>query len=113
MLLLKITSEALAEDVRCRQALLAALSDFLGCETLAVSVGDDNVSLGKALTCLAKVSLPALLHIFQDFLKARIALRKEALKGCDLTSHSLSGSFLEFTLFGEALRGGRGGSRAF
>ena len=39
MLLLKITSEALAENVRCRQALLAALSASLGCETLAVAVG--------------------------------------------------------------------------
>ena len=80
----KISTDAIAEDLRCRQAFLAALTSFLGCETLACAARDDNEALGKALVCLAKVNLVTLHHIFQSFLKAKWALRKEALKGCDL-----------------------------
>ena len=80
----KVSAEVVAEDLRCRQALLAALSVSLGCEALATSTVDDDESLGKALVAMAKLSLPPLEFIFQSFLKARIALRKEALKGCDL-----------------------------
>ena len=61
--------------------------------------------LGKVLVSLAKVNLVTLLHILQSFLKARLALRKEALKGCVLLApHGVallkSSSFLG-NVFGE------------
>ena len=84
MSLPKTSQEAIAEDLRCRQAFLAALTSFLGCETLANAATNDNVALGKALVCLAKANLVTLHHIFQGYLKAKLAMRKEALKGCDL-----------------------------
>ena len=43
----KVTAETIAEDLWCRQALLAALSVLLGYETLAVSAADDNECLGR------------------------------------------------------------------
>ena len=54
---------------------------------------------------LAKVNLVPVHHIFQGFLKARIALRKEALKGCDLLAPHcvalLKSSVFSVNIFGE------------
>ena len=38
----EIPFDAIAEDLRCRQAFLTALTSFLGCETLACAARNDN-----------------------------------------------------------------------
>ena len=76
----KISTDAIGEDLRCRQAFLAAFTAFLGCETLACAARDDDEALGKALVSLAKVSFVTLHVIFQSFLPQGQPGLKEALK---------------------------------
>ena len=59
--------------------------------------------LGKALGALTKQALVPLAFVFQAFLKASLAMRKEALKDCDLESASW-GSVEVYTVFSGLLR---------
>ena len=86
----RVSADTITEDHKWRQALLGALSNYLSSETIRASVSADE-GIGAALASQTKLSLVPLSTCFQAFLKARLALRKEALKGCDMENpHVLS-----------------------
>ena len=100
--LVSLPSGPLKEDHVCREAFLAAFSTYLGIEALALAASEETVK--RATLAVAKQSLVSLDCALLAFLKARLALRKEALKGHDLDSpHSLT--LLKSTPFSVGLFG--------
>ena len=95
-------SGPLKEDHVCREAFLAAFSTYLGIWALALAASEETVK--RATLAVAKQSLVSLDCALLAFLKARLALRKEALKGHDLDSpHCLT--LLKSTPFSVGLFG--------
>ena len=100
--LVSLPSGPLKEDHVCREAFLAAFSTYLGIEALALAASEETVK--RATLAVAKQSLVSLDCALLAFLKARLALRKEALKGHDLDSpHCLT--LLKSTPFSVGLFG--------
>ena len=99
----KLSGEGFQKEIKYRMIFLSTMSTFLGLETLGAASETSNWQ--RALVSLAKSSIFTLNHTLQNFVEARLALRKEALKGCDLSSpHAIAllrSSFFSINLFGK------------